>query len=98
MLQAPCGVLQCADDSDRRTSVAASWHAAGAPASSALPQALYTTRQVYIVRPEGMPLGLMPMPPMLPPPPPPPEAAAAAFFFGFSTITACTECGQATWI
>ena len=96
MLQAPYGVLRCADDLDQGTSAAASWHAAGALASSALPQALNTTRQVYIVRPEGMPLGLMPIPPMLPPPPPPPEAAAAAFFFGFSTITACTECGQAS--
>ena len=45
-----------------------------------------------------MPLGLMPIPPMLPPPPPPPEAAAAAFFFGFSTITACAKSGQVSWL
>ena len=37
-----------------------------------------------------MPLGLMPMPPMLPLPPPE-EAAPPTFFLGFSTMTACTQ-------
>ena len=50
----------------------------------AVADAVYTA--VYMVRPAGMPFGIMPPPPPPPMPPPPP---AAALGLRVSTMTAC---------